>query len=74
LAGDTNSYSGGSAIQVDTAVSYQPGPGDSIASTGGYDHDFQVDLTAAAPEPSTWAMLIGGVLLLIAVQRRRSQS
>lgn len=47
----------------------------SLSNGGGYwDHASQIDnfVVTAVPEPSTWAMLLGGLGSLIMFRRRRA--
>jgi hypothetical protein len=62
-------YSGGIAIDTngDPSVSPSTAINQSITS---YDRNFDAHISAA-PEPSTWAMLAGGLVVLAAWQSRR---
>jgi hypothetical protein len=73
LAKDSSAtYSGG------TAYTTSPTNGLNGAITGGsangFNRVFDVSLTAetATPEPSTWALMLGGVLALTFISRRRA--
>lgn len=42
-----------------------------INGGSGTDFTLQLDITSAVPEPSTWALMLGGFALLVTWQRRR---
>lgn len=73
-----NVYAGGSAIAVG-GVTPNGHPitlgADTTISSGSvpYDRNFDVHISEV-PEPSTWAMMLGGLVFLVAWQRRRLQS
>lgn len=63
----TNVYAGGSAIGTNGDPSAAPST--AITVTQNDDRNFDVHIETV-PEPGTWAMMIGGLLLLVAIGRR----
>lgn len=47
------------------------GANDGTSWTGGRVYSVQFDPPSDAPEPSSWAMILGGVLTIVAFKRRR---
>ena len=70
-----DTYSGGQAITVSYGDGSNPTSGGTITtpSQTPYDRNFDVALSAA-PEPSTWAMMLGGVVLLFSLLRFRRRT
>ena len=72
----SDTYAGGAAFNG-TPVDANSYPNATIAtstgSTHGYDRSFDIGLTAA-PEPSTWAMMFGGVAVLLGLLRFRRRT
>jgi hypothetical protein len=66
-------YGGGNAIVTNGNNISSITPATSINANLSYDRNFDAHISAV-PEPSTWAMLVGGLVVLAAWQRRRFQA
>ena len=44
-----------------------------VNQLGNGDYALQLDISQAAPEPGTWALMLGGFAVLIIIQRRRNK-
>lgn len=84
---DLTGYNRETSTRLGTVPRYSPEPasrnlmviphascfmkGEGVTFIGGNDLPFSVTDIAVVPEPSTWALLLGGLTLVLASRRRR---